>query len=158
MLFSQNKCFFKRQKPVPPTLDLQSTSGSFSDQETLHSTKPRPPYEMICTTVTVSNEPTQPPKAYAAKPSAPPIPHCHPQPVWTRQWSNFESKTWTPSLSGTSSRSSQQSSQGPHFWAYRKKSEKGSLFRNAGLDENGQLKSEYEEIQGADWGEPDEWL
>ena len=160
MLFSQSKCFFKRQRTFPPILDLKSSPTSSSS---LHSQKSpsdstsskQPPYERSYSKRTVSNEIAQPPKAYAANHyEAPTTPYADPVPTWNRKWSFSDTSTATPSLSETPTKSARQRN---GFWSRLGILNSGS-FRNAGLDENGRLKGEYEETQDTDWGVPDDWL
>ena len=84
--------------------------------------------------------------------------YANPQPVSNDHWSFSTSRTRTSSFSSLTKDSPEQSPQRLGFWKRCRNLNKGSLFRNAGLDENGELKSEYVETQDVDWGVPDEWL
>lgn len=160
MLFSESRCFFKRQRPIPPTLEVSAiVSRPIIDDKALdHITSP-PSYERLHKR-TLSNELTQPAKVYTAKPLVSPVmAFPDPQPTWNHQWMVSAKRTDTSRSSISFKDSSPRSKSRPSFWMRRQKSDKGSMFRNAGLDDQGWLKSEYVEVGDTiDWGVPDEWL
>ncbi|MCJ1328056.1 hypothetical protein MMC10_004731 [Thelotrema lepadinum] len=156
-------CFFKKPKPFPPVLDISAPIARPFDYEKASGSKVSTmPSEGSESKSTVFNGLTQPPKVYAAKPLEEPItPWPNAQPTWNVSRSLSQSMTRTSSTSSTFStmkKDLRQTQKKPSFWLRRQKLSKATLFRNKGLDENGRLKPEFEEIRDTEWGEPDEWL
>ena len=163
MLFSENMCFFKKPKPFPPVLNIsEPIPRPFDYEKALGSNIHIMPSEQSQNEPALFNGLAQPAKVYAAKHSEEPItPWPNAQPTWNNSRPVPQSVTRTSSTSSTFSaikKESQQTERKVGFWRRPQKLSKGALFRNKGLDENGCLKSEYEEIRDTDWGEPDEWL
>ena len=160
MLFSQNMCFFKKPKPAPATLSISSpVSRPFDYEKVFSSGRPIPPHNGSNSKLASVNYLAEPAKVYTAKHlEEPTIPYADPQPTWNHRRSSSLSRTETSSSSRTAKHSPQQTQRKARFWTRRKGSYKGTLFRNAGIDVDGSLKLEYEEIRDTDWGEPDEWL
>ena len=46
----------------------------------------------------------------------------------------------------------------PSVWTHNTDGSKRHMFKNAGCDERGRLKLDYEELPDVDWGMADEWM
>ena len=159
MLFSENMCFFRRQKPIPqPIINISAPLPRVESWEKAPvQFNPVAPYERSYSVHTVSNAPMVPPKAYSHKHSLrPDMPQPEVQPVWNRQWS-FAGDELRTSSSAAPGRAGQKQRK-PSIWTPHSNGEKRRMFSNAGFDEEGRLKLEYEEVQDTDWGEPDDYL
>ena len=152
MLFSQNMCFFKKPKPVPqPILQIGEPMSQPFDYS-----HPIPPYHYEYQPLPVNSVPLPPPKTYRTKYALSPAPPS----AGPRDW-RYEEKqrARAPSQSisppNTAAASTEQPTRRRKGSIWSPKSSTKKFFRNAGLDENGRLKSEYEQIGDTDWGEPD---
>jgi len=86
--------------------------------------------------------------SYTSTPEPVPVPHWR-QPANPKQPEKKESRKWL-SKTNTSQISTRPAVTVPLVGKL-----KGSMFRNAGLDEHGRLKIDYEALGEADWGTPE---
>jgi hypothetical protein len=161
MLFSENMCFFKRPKPVPaPILEISGPVPKYHDYETApQPAKPFvPPYERSYSVHTVNlSAPAPPPKIYHTKQSLTPSMPQPEQPVWNSKWSFAGSRVNSIDYGKASAKHTPKERK-HSLWTHHHNGEKRTIFKNAGLDEKGRLKLDYQELDDTDWGEPDDYV